>query len=98
MTIKKPRSFRKRIDENCRQCIYDQGAAGTWRQQVTLCTVTGCSFHDIRPTSKAPIPEHVLDYYQVTGSERAFYARSRAPEGPVSSHNGAREYQVHGPA
>jgi hypothetical protein len=97
MTVKKSRSLRKPVDEHCRCCIYDDRAAGTWRQQVTLCSVTSCSFHEIRPTSKAAIPEHVLDYYLVTGSERAFYSGSRAPEGPVSEHNGARQCHAQGP-
>ena len=31
-------SLRKRIDEKCKDCIYDPTAPGTWRQQVFLCT------------------------------------------------------------
>ena len=84
---KKP-SLRKCIDDNCIACIYDSGAAGTWRQQVTLCPIKGnCALYPVRPVSKAPIPEHVLDYYQVTGAERAFFRLSRPPEGPVTEHN-----------
>ena len=28
-------SLRKRIDEKCKDCIYDPTAPGTWRQQVS---------------------------------------------------------------
>ena len=87
MTLFERPSLRKCINEHCKTCIYDPKAAGTWRQQVTLCTVTGCPLYLARPTTKAPIPESVLDYHQVTGKERARYARSRPPEGPVSERS-----------
>lgn len=77
MTIEKRRSLRKCINAHCKCCIYDPKAAGTWRQQVTLCSVAGCDLFPVKPTSKAPIPEAVLDYYQVTGPERALCTLSR---------------------
>ena len=86
MAIKKP-SLRKCIDDMCVSCIYDSGAAGTWRQQVTLCSMKCCALYPVRPTSKAPIPENVLDYYAVVGAERAFFRLSRPPEGPVTEHD-----------
>jgi len=89
---KKPR-LRKCINDNCRSCIYDSSAAGTWRQQVTLCTIKdNCALYPVRPVTKAPIPESVLDYYQITGAERAFYRLSRYPEGPVSKGNEPEGY------
>jgi hypothetical protein len=42
-------SLRKAIDEKCKDCIYDKGAPGTWRQQVAACTITSCSLHEYRP-------------------------------------------------
>ena len=42
-------SLRKAVDSNCKQCIYDNLAPGTWRQQVTLCTVIKCPLWDVRP-------------------------------------------------
>ncbi len=80
-------SLRKCVNDNCRSCIYDPQAAGTWRQQVTLCTVKNCALYPVRPVTKAPIPESVLDYYQVAGAERAFYGCSRPPQGPLTEHN-----------
>ena len=84
MTIKKRPSLRKCINDHCKACIHDPKAAGTWRQQVTLCSVTGCPLHVVRPTTNAPIPESVLDYYQATGAERAQYGCSQGPEGALS--------------
>ena len=93
---KKP-SLRQSINDNCKSCIYDQGAAGTWRQQVTLCSIKeNCALYSVRPVSKAPIPESVLDYYQITGAERAFYRLSRHTEGPVSEDNESEAYPSEG--
>ena len=58
-------SLRKRINQNCKDCIYDPYAAGTWRQQVTLCSVKTCEFHDVRPKTSYPIPNSVLTFYGV---------------------------------
>ena len=87
---KKP-SLRQCINDNCISCIYDHAAAGTWRQQVTLCAVKSCALYPVRPVSKSPIPESVLDYYSITGSERAYYRLSRPLEAPVSKHNESEE-------
>lgn len=72
MSIKKP-SLRGAINAHCKSCVYDDLAAGTWRTQITLCAVTICSLYPVRPTTNSLIPESVLDYYQVTGPERALY-------------------------
>jgi hypothetical protein len=58
-------SLRKAINKNCKNCVYDKIAAGTWRQQVTLCGVNSCALYDVRPKSTRPIPESVLSYYGV---------------------------------
>ena len=58
-------SLRKAINQNCKSCAYDDLAAGTWRQQVTLCSVKSCALYDVRPKSTRPIPESVLSYYGV---------------------------------
>ena len=81
MKINQSRSLRKCIDTNCKTCIYDPKAAGTWRQQVTLCTVTSCAFYPVRPVTKAPIPDSVLNYYGASDEERVIYGRSRPQEG-----------------
>ena len=58
-------SFRKRINQNCKDCIYDPYALGTWRKQVTLCSVKSCAFYDVRPKTTSAIPKSVLSYYGV---------------------------------
>ena len=62
-------SLRKRINQHCKSCVYDQNAAGTWRQQVSLCSVKSCALYDVRPKSTRPIPESVLSYYGVSLGE-----------------------------
>ena len=89
-------SLRQCINDNCKNCIYDDTAAGTWLQQVTLCSVKSCALYSVRPVSKSPIPEIVLDSYLITGAEREFYRLSRPLEAPVSKHNESKEYQVRG--
>ena len=61
--------FREKVNKNCKSCIYDPYAAGTWRQQTTLCTVINCPFHEVRPVTESEIPVAVLDYYQVSEGE-----------------------------
>lgn len=87
MTIKKRPPLRKCINDHCKNCIYDPLAMGTWKQQVTLCSVKECSLYPVRPTTKAPIPESVLDYYGITGDERGQYARSRPQQGDFSGQS-----------
>ena len=62
-------SFRKRIEKNCRDCIYDSVSPGTWRQQVVLCNVKSCSFWEIRAKPTSPIPESTLRWYGVDLAE-----------------------------
>jgi len=52
-------SLRKAINEKCKDCIYDDLAAGTWLQQVTICSSEDCPLFDVRPKSKSAIPENV---------------------------------------
>lgn len=39
----------KAIADNCRECIHDRMAAGTWREQVALCGCTDCPLWVYRP-------------------------------------------------
>ena len=88
MTIKKRLSLRKCINDNCKSCIYDPKAAGTWRQQVTLCTVSSCDFFPVRPASNARIPESVLKYYGVTELEIGNCGSIRPREGRFNEQDG----------
>ena len=62
-------SLRKAINQHCKDCVYDEIAAGTWRQQVTLCGVKSCALYDVRPKPTRPIPESVLSYYEVENDQ-----------------------------
>ena len=62
-------SLRKRIDQNCKDCIYDSSAHGTWRQQVFLCCMKSCPFWDIRAKPTSPIPASTLRWYGVDLAE-----------------------------
>ncbi len=80
-------SLRKHVNDFCKGCIYDCAAAGTWRQQVTLCSVTSCKLYDARPVTKRPIPESVLDYYFVPEAERRFFRCSGPLDGGFNGHD-----------
>ena len=62
-------SLRKATNAKCKSCIYDDLAAGTWRQQVTLCSVDLCPSWNVRPTTSSPIPDSVLRFYEVEPGE-----------------------------
>ena len=47
----KKAGMRKRINDNCKECIYDEMDEGTWRMQVSRCTIKRCQFWDIRAKS-----------------------------------------------
>jgi len=40
--------IRPRIDAHCVQCIYDEQATGSYKQQVWGCSVNQCVFHPVR--------------------------------------------------
>lgn len=56
-------SLRKAINEKCKDCNYDDLAAGTWLQQITLCSSPDCPLYGVRPQTKSLIPESVLTYH-----------------------------------
>jgi hypothetical protein len=47
-----PRSLRGAIDAMCKRCIYDPGARGNWREQVSSCSSADCPLHPSRPISR----------------------------------------------
>ncbi len=94
MTVTKKLGLRKCVDDKCKSCIYDPEAAGTWRQQVTLCSVTKCPLYPVRPVTKSPIPHSVLKYYSLPTAEYPNYGRSRVPEGCFTEHSDGDEYQT----
>ncbi len=74
-------SLRKVINAKCKDCIYDDLAPGTWRQQVNLCSSYSCSLWPHRPKSASPIPKSVLEYYGVSDDDPCL---KNGQIGPVS--------------
>ena len=62
-------SLRKRIDEKCKDCIYDTTAPGTWRKQVSLCTAKSCPLWGVKAKPTSPMPESTLRWYGVDLAE-----------------------------
>ena len=49
------------IAAHCKECIFDELATGTWRQQVTACTFTACNLYPFRPVSKSrSVPDETV--------------------------------------
>lgn len=57
------KSLRSAVNETCKSCSYDSSARGTWRQQITLCSVKSCPLWPHRPITSSGIPASVLEYY-----------------------------------
>jgi len=62
-------SLRKRVDEKCKDCIYDSAVPGTWRQQVSLCDIKSCPLWRVRAKPTSPIPDSTLRWYGVDLAE-----------------------------
>lgn len=45
-------SWRKAVNEKCKDCIYDEYGEGTWRAQVENCTMPDCPLYTIRPVTE----------------------------------------------
>lgn len=58
-------SLRNAINNKCKDCIYDSKAPGSWRAQVTLCSVKSCPLWHLRPKTTSAIAESVLRWYGV---------------------------------
>lgn len=51
-----PATRNEAIAAKCRDCIFDSEAAGTWRQQVTVCPSTDCALWRFRPLAEGIAP------------------------------------------
>ena len=47
-------SLRQAINTKCKECIFDPGSPGTWRQQVSFCTSFNCPLYEVRPKTVIP--------------------------------------------
>ena len=62
-------SLRKAINQMCKSCIHDPLSAGTWRQQVFLCSVKSCPLWELRAKSTRPIPLTIITQYRAENDE-----------------------------
>jgi len=46
-----PKTRATAIAAKCKDCIHDPAAAGTWREQATVCTSITCALWNFRPLS-----------------------------------------------
>lgn len=44
--------MRTAINEKCRDCIYDPGQPGRWREQIAACESGNCALHALRPVPR----------------------------------------------
>ena len=78
-------SFKSAVTRHCKSCVFDSSASGTWKQQVTLCSVKKCALWEVRPKTPNVIPDSVLSYYgvglveyeQVKGTSKASAPETR---------------------
>lgn len=81
-------SLRKRINANCKKCIYDQLDSGTCAQQIACCINTECDFHEIRPITTSAIPMEPLDHYRLSPEDLDDRARVLVVPKKISSGEG----------
>ncbi len=48
-------SLRSAVNRKCKECLYDSGERGGWRQQIEACTSSSCPLFNVRPK-----PFHLL--------------------------------------
>jgi hypothetical protein len=81
-------SFRRRINSNCKKCVYDPLDLGTCAQQIACCINTECDFHEIRPITTSAIPMELLDRYRLLPKDLDDRARVLVVPRKVSSGEG----------
>ncbi len=60
--MSEPKSRAQAINAMCRACIYDDRAAGTWREQTAACDNGGCPLFAVRPFPRhVPCKETLMD-------------------------------------
>jgi hypothetical protein len=43
--------FRAAVNAKCKECLYDPGHGGTWRDQIEACSSPNCPLYPVRPIS-----------------------------------------------
>ena len=73
-------SLRKSIDAYCKGCAYDSEDKGSWRQQVSACTMKDCELFDVRPVGSKNgttyLTKELLSHWQIDPEELDDRARA----------------------
>lgn len=71
-------SMARAIRDKCRDCCYDELAAGTWLMQVEACTCFACPLWPVHPIRKpgGPWPGTVIQEMGVSDAYAAFRAEN----------------------
>lgn len=69
---------KKAIDANCKECIYDPLAGGTWLEQVEKCITPHCALYSFRPlTNATKAVERQIRFDNMTPSEQVAFTHKQ---------------------
>jgi hypothetical protein len=65
-------SLRHAINQQCKQCVYDPGAGGTWREQVANCQGYSCPLYAVRllPVRREPVMSEGITHSRQKAAEK----------------------------
>ena len=74
------------MDAYCKGYAFDCEDRGTWRQQVSACTMKDCELHPVRPVGdhnkKTVLPMELLKYWNIELDDLDDRARSIVRDAP----------------
>jgi hypothetical protein len=76
--------LRARINAHCVSCVYDEKIPGSWKRQVTECTVTSCPIWDIRPKVAIKGPKTTTKVHSGMFGQRPIDNPPITPEWPLN--------------
>ena len=90
-------SLRAAINEKCRDCIYDEAAAGSAATQIELCTGWDCPLWKVRPirVQRVPYSRPVCEEQLLSAEMAAYrleYPRLIPPAHLEAQSRGERQY------
>lgn len=48
-------SYKKSVENYCKECVYDPVVEGSWRKQVEQCGCVDCPLYEVRPKTMATV-------------------------------------------
>lgn len=89
-------SLRSAVNSKCKECLYNSGERGGWRQQIEACTAYPCPLFDVRPKPKKAqrTPRRHLDgNFPLEGSNTI--APVKIVDSSTGKHPSRPENQLH---